>query len=228
MKNVTLKTKGFTLIELLIVVAIIAILAAIAVPNFLEAQNRSKISRAKADFRTLAIALEVYCTDYQKYPPSISVGHVTGTTQLDLSLYRLTTPVAYMTSVSLYDPFGKNIKISNDQHTRPIYLYWNYEPILSAADLDQAAMAIEYNGIDSSMAHRAFCLWSPGPNQTDDRLYWCDFADLETGRIPFAEGDVFYPQSINLIYDPSNGTVSFGDLARVGGAIRFNDLPIDK
>ncbi len=48
---------AFTLIELLIVVAIIAILAAIAVPNFLEAQMRAKISRAQADMRTLHTGL---------------------------------------------------------------------------------------------------------------------------------------------------------------------------
>ena len=55
--------EGFTLIELLIVVAIIAMLAAIAVPNFLEAQARAKVARAKADLRTIATALESYSVD---------------------------------------------------------------------------------------------------------------------------------------------------------------------
>lgn len=62
------KRSGFTLIELLIVVAIIAILAAIAVPNFLEAQTRSKASRAKSDLRTIVTALESYAVDNNTYP----------------------------------------------------------------------------------------------------------------------------------------------------------------
>jgi len=60
--------KGFTLIELLIVVAIIAILALIAVPNFLEAQTRSKVSRCKADMRSLATGMESYVLDWNQYP----------------------------------------------------------------------------------------------------------------------------------------------------------------
>ena len=59
---------GFTLIELLIVVAIIAILAAIAVPNFLEAQTRAKVSRCKADMASVATAIESYCVDNAHYP----------------------------------------------------------------------------------------------------------------------------------------------------------------
>src|SRR5437763_4530938 len=63
-----LRRTGFTLIELLIVVAIIAILAAIAVPNFLEAQTRSKVSRVRADQRSMATAIEAYYVDNNHYP----------------------------------------------------------------------------------------------------------------------------------------------------------------
>ena len=68
------KVISFTLIELLIVVAIIAILAAIAVPNFLEAQARSKVSRIKADMRTVGTAIETYRVDYN-LPPITGTYH---------------------------------------------------------------------------------------------------------------------------------------------------------
>lgn len=57
------KTKGFTLIELLVVVVIIGILAAIALPNFVGAQAKAKVSAVKANMHTIQLAAESYATD---------------------------------------------------------------------------------------------------------------------------------------------------------------------
>ena len=60
--------KGFTLIELLIVVAIIGIIAAIAIPNLLNAIDRGKQKRTMADIRSIGTAIEAYSVDNNSYP----------------------------------------------------------------------------------------------------------------------------------------------------------------
>ena len=88
---------AFTLIELLIVVAIIGILAAIAVPNFLNAMMKAKVSRASSELASLSKAYVMYRMDNNSYAP-----HIDG----DPAQHKyVTTPVAYMSS-SVLDIFA--------------------------------------------------------------------------------------------------------------------------
>jgi len=61
-------TRGFTLIELLIVVAIIGIIAAMAIPNLMNAVDKSKQKRSMSDLRTICTAIESYAVDTANYP----------------------------------------------------------------------------------------------------------------------------------------------------------------
>ena len=66
------KRKGFTLIELMIVIAIIIILAAIAIPNYLRMTDRARRSRVAGDFASTATALEAYSVDWGQYPVAVA------------------------------------------------------------------------------------------------------------------------------------------------------------
>jgi prepilin-type N-terminal cleavage/methylation domain-containing protein len=69
------KRSGFTLIELMIVIAIIAILAAILVPNFLKARAQGQLTACKSNCKNLATALEMYASDYGgRYPTNGTTG----------------------------------------------------------------------------------------------------------------------------------------------------------
>jgi hypothetical protein len=101
----------FNFLGLLLAVVGGAIVFCIAIPNFHEAQVRAKVSRAQADMRSLAVALEAYHVDNNFYPQSQQGTGVELDAVLFPSLTQLTTPVAYITSVP-QDPFANSKDLS--------------------------------------------------------------------------------------------------------------------
>jgi prepilin-type N-terminal cleavage/methylation domain-containing protein len=214
---------AFTLIELLIVVAIIAILAAIAVPNFLEAQTRSKISRVKSDLRTLATALESYYVDYNSYTCRNTEGENPYLPNTDPYPYwtgfrMLTTPVGYITSLPR-DPFGA----TRAALTAPRGAAYG----LGTGRASDRRATLRTDAADPRLPADCWMVESDGPDRWDDtnggiiassRFPWPTLSanDLtaNTGAITAANQPVPIPA---LFYDPTNGTLSNGEILRFGG-----------
>ena len=191
----TRDTSGFTLIELLIVVAIIAILAAIAVPNFLEAQTRSKVSRIKADMRSIAAALEAYAVDSNTYPPEGDAWDI-NVTRLDV----LTTPIAYMSSIDVTDPFMP----PTGRQTQ-----WYWAPTLTYCTYCNYWMKGCYPGVPLK---KAAILASAGPDMTREGLEHYPVY-MNNPSVPRTLVD----EPCDWIYDATNGTKSKGGLGRTVG-----------
>ncbi|MBM3333991.1 prepilin-type N-terminal cleavage/methylation domain-containing protein [Candidatus Sumerlaeota bacterium] len=212
------KRHGFTLIELLIVVAIIAILAAIAVPNFLEAQVRAKVSRARSDMRAVAIAEEAYLLDWNTYTfrdwSSTTMANQIGYQQ---GLRYLTSPVAYIASVP-YDSWGQYWDTPSGYGGGYSWCPPKFEFQSGSAATQQTSGA--WNAPNQAgLPADTFMIRSVGPDKYDD-TYWYPWANNYINYRIYNEtrqrnGTV--DEAIKLIYDPSNGTVSVGDIIRVGG-----------
>ncbi len=177
---------AFTLIELLIVVAIIGILAAIAVPNFLNAQMRARVSRAVADERNISTAMEAYRLDNNRYPPASLANRTTR--RLVIERYvSLTTPIAYMASVP-FDPFF----ILEDQIPTiwggPVYGYFERE----SSNLTTAE-------------------WGPGPAEKN-AIYFIHSFGPDGANSAITENNYYF----HVRYEMSNGLKSFGDIVRYG------------
>src|SRR3954471_10881756 len=65
------RARGFTLIELLVTIAIILTIAAIAIPNFMQALRQARIARAVGDIRAIANDIQAYDVTYDKYPDTL-------------------------------------------------------------------------------------------------------------------------------------------------------------
>lgn len=176
---------AFTLIELLVVVAVIAILAGIALPNFLEAQTRAKVSRVKADYSALATSLETYMVDWNTYPPDGNGGNYLG-------LCCLTSPVAYQTTIPR-DPFNFGY-IDGYIDVRPA-------PATEINKLRFYELGTGNPGEPGrNFPAHCWALAGYGPDIDDD-------TDM-VGMFPFTDRAV--------PYDPTNGSVSNGDIYRLG------------
>lgn len=70
------RQRGFTLVELMIVVAILGLLLAIAIPNFSSAQDRARLAGVKANMHSLQTVVEIYATNTVLYPENLQVAEI--------------------------------------------------------------------------------------------------------------------------------------------------------
>lgn len=207
--------KGFTLIELLIVIAIILILIAIALPNFLEAQIRAKVTKSEGEIRSLGIAIESFRIDHRTMlvdfwdesdliavqrlqrwnfcSPNNLADEVRNQRCI---LGNLTTPSAYIKEIP-DDPFFGTVNGTSDRMVQALagtYFYGDNDEEIPGEDhnMDRFAVIRAPFTRERPLRPGNWILMGMGPDSIAEEL-----------------DDVFFR---GLAYSPTNGTRSRGDI----------------
>lgn len=179
--------QGFTLIELLIVVAIIGILAAIAVPNFLNAQLRAKIARVEGDLRAMKTAIEMYRLDNSGYPPACSLERM-GDVQFRAG--EIFEPVPY-SNVPAIDPFNYSSGSRTSSFAAKEYFYLNRD---ETCGWPTNLLEWTIDNVPTASPNAEYLLSSQGPDNLSE----------------------VQDQRVSPIFDATNGLVSQGDIIVFG------------
>lgn len=231
-----MRRKGFTLIELLIVIAIILILIAIALPNFIEARIRAQVTSAKGELRSLQNAVTAYAVD-RKIPPAdgfersgfwglpLDSRYGNAAVEGDVTIWsQITTPVKYVTTLPR-DEFMAADKGFNADPRYPannVYRYYSrgWRCLASSNKFISSSSRPKVYGCNVPDSARG--RYTPSPFDPDtayagtyiilspgpDRFHNAGEWAMYRPYVPIGGGDV--------TYSPTNGTVSSGDINAYG------------
>ena len=186
-----MQPRAFTLIELLIVIAIILILIAIALPNFLDAQIRAKVARVQGDLRSIATAQEAYFIDRRIYTDDCLNNKI--------GCIQLTTPIRYIAVLPI-DPFGSH-GTGSKEAVELLDKALQFYPMSTGTNPETYAKVPGLDRDDPDIRD-VYLIYSGGPFDKEP--------GGPTRGFP-REGSEY------TFYSPTNGTKSFGGILRAGG-----------